>query len=573
MLDSVIAGGTVIDGTGAPGRRADVGVRDGRVVAVGEIDEPSERTIDASDLIVTPGFVDAHTHYDAQVWWDPAATPSNWHGVTSVIGGNCGFSLAPIGGDGDADYLRRMMAQVEGIPLEALEEWVPWSWSSFGEFLDGIEGNLVLNAGFMVGHCALRRQVLGADFKRESTPAELAEIVSLMHQSLDGGALGLSTSRSFTEVDGNGDPVPSRWASEDEVLALCRVIGEYEGTGLEANMQGCLGRFDEDEIELLARMSATAHRPLNWNVLGVDATDPERAVWQMRPSVRARELGGRVVALTMPVFADNNQSFTTFCALWLLPGWRAVLDQSADQVIAQLRDSAVRDQMLADARTSNMAMLVEFDRYLIGDVFSDANEQYRNRLVGDIAAESGTDPFQVLVDILAADELRTVLWPQPKTDRASDWEVRRKLWEDPDVVLGGSDAGAHVDRMLGSAYPTRFLADCLRGRRLVPVERAVAMMTDIPARLFGLNGRGRIAEGFHADLAVLDPTVVDAAPVRTVYDLPAGGKRLLADPIGVVRVLVNGTETIVDGAPVDGAGPGTLLRSGRDTSNTDTRAA
>jgi N-acyl-D-aspartate/D-glutamate deacylase len=239
-------------------------------------------------------------------------------------------------------------------------------------------------------------------------------------------------------------------------------------------------------------------------------------------------------------------------------------------VIEQLRDPATRARLLASARDSNMPGMAEFERYLIGEVYSATNEQYRNRLVRDIAREKGQDAFETIVEIVAADDLRTVLWPQPASDGPADWELRRTLWEDPDVVLGGSDAGAHLDRMLGAAYPTRFLGDSLRGKQLVSVERAVQMMTDVPARLFGLRERGRIAEGFHADLTVLDPATVDAAPVRTVFDLPGNAKRLLADPVGVVRVLVNGQETIVDGVPV-GSLPGTVLRSGRDTANTDTR--
>ena len=182
--------------------------------------------------------------------------------------------------------------------------------------------------------------------------------------------------------------------------------------------------------------------------------------------------------------------------------------------------------------------------------------------MGDIAREKGQDPFEAIVEIVAADDLRTVLWPQPGADGPEDWALRRKVWDHPDVVLGGSDAGAHLDRMLGSAYPTQFLADSLRGKQLVPVEEAVRLMTDVPARLFGLRDRGRVAQGYHADLVVLDPATVGAGPVRTVYDLPGNAKRLLADALGVVRVLVNGKVTVEDGVPV-GSVPGTVLRAGR----------
>lgn len=567
MLDYLITGGTVVDGTGSAGVRADVGVRDGRIVEVGTIDEPAQTVLDADGLVVTPGFVDPHTHYDAQLFWDPFATPSSWHGVTSVIGGNCGFTLAPLK-DRDADYTRRMMAQVEGMPLPALEDGVPWGWESFGEYLDSLDGRIGVNAGFMVGHCALRRYVLGEDFARESTADELREIAALLEQSLAAGGLGLSTTRSPTHIDGDGQPVPSRWAAEAEVLRLCELVGKYDGTSLELITEGCIKGFTDEDVELLAQMSATAHRPLNWNVLSVSAKDAEKIPQQLRASERARAVGGRVVALTMPVLADNNMSFLTFCALWLIPGWRDTLNVEVPERIRRLQDPAVRARLLESASTSPLGQLADFSRYLIGDVYSSENEPYRNRMVGEIAAERGQDPFATIVDIVAADELRTVLWPISAVDTDADWEVRRGLWEHPDVLLGGSDAGAHLDRMLGSPYPTRFLGDALRGRQLVPLERAVQLITDLPARLFGLRDRGRIRTGYHADLVVFDPSTVGATPARIAFDLPGDSKRLLADPLGVVRVLVNGHETIADGAPT-GATPGTVLRSGRDTAGTE----
>ncbi len=206
---------------------------------------------------------------------------------------------------------------------------------------------------------------------------------------------------------------------------------------------------------------------------------------------------------------------------------------------------------------------------MIGDVYSEVNEPYRNRIVGEIAAERGEDPFTTIIDIVAADDLRTVLWPLPGADTATDWEMRRNLWDEPDVLIGGSDAGAHLDRMLGSPYPTRFIADSLRGRQLVSLERAVQLMTDVPARVFGLRDRGRIALGNHADIVVLDPGRVGATPARLSFDLPGDSKRLLADPVGVEHVLVNGRETIVSGKPT-GDVPGQILRAGRNTAGTDT---
>ena len=564
MLDYAIKGGTVVDGTGAPPRRADVGIRDGRIVAVGELDEPAAQEIDATGLLVCPGFVDPHTHYDAQLYWDPFATPSSWHGVTSVIGGNCGFTLAPIKAP-DADYTRRMMAKVEGMPLAALEAGVPWTWESFGEYLGGLDGRIAVNAGFMVGHCALRRYVMGEEaVGREAKPEEVDQMVAILHDSLAAGGLGLSTTRSSTHNDGDGQPVASRWASEEELVTLCGVVGEHEGTSLEAIVQGCLDGFSPAEIELFARMSATARRPLNWNVLSVDPDDPGKPDRQLQASRRAREVGGRVVALTMPVNVPMNMSFNTFCALWLIPGWNDVLNVPVPERKQRILDPEVRERMLENAMTSRvLGRLAQFGNYVIGDAFAPELKEVIGRKVSDLAQERGKGNFATLAEIVAADDMRTILWPTPP-DTDDIWKQRSELWQQEDVLLGGSDAGAHLDRMCGSPYPTKFLGDSLRGRQLVPVEEAVRLMTDVPARLFGLRQRGRIAEGFHADIAIVDPATVDAELPLLTPDLPGNSPRLLAKPVGVHRVFVNGVETIVDGEPT-GATAGTVLRSGQET--------
>ncbi len=566
MLDTVIRGGTVVDGTGAPARRADVGIAGGRVAAVGDVDDQARRVLDADGLLVCPGFVDPHTHYDAQLFWDPYATPSSWHGVTTVIGGNCGFTLAPLEAR-DADYTRRLMARVEGMPLGALEAGLPWDWRGFDEYLSRLDGAIGVNAGFLVGHCALRRAVLGEEANlREASGDEVRSVARLLHEALAAGALGLSTSRSPTHVDGDGAPVPSRAASVTEVLELCRVVGEYPGTTLETIIEGCLARFSDDDMALLTDMSVAARRPINWNVLGVDAKDPDRPWHQLEASRRARAAGGRIVALTMPVLVPMTMSFAGYCALWLIPGWGEVFAAPVPERTRLLLDPEVRARMLASARASSLSYtrLAEFGNYVIGDTFSPSNAGLTGRRVDEVARERGTDPFTAIAEIAAADRLETVLWPQPTSDTDDDWALRRKLWEEPDILLGGSDAGAHVDRSCGAPYPTRFLADSLRGRRLVSVERAVQLLTDAPARLFGLRDRGRVEAGAWADLVVLDPTRVDAGPPRVVTDMPGDSFRLVASPVGVAHVLVNGVETIA-GGEVTGATPGTLLRSGRDT--------
>jgi N-acyl-D-aspartate/D-glutamate deacylase len=567
MLDYVIRSGTVIDGTGTPGVIADIGIRDGRIVAIGQVDEAGEVELDATGLMVTPGIVDPHTHYDAQLFWDPSASPSNLHGVTTVIGGNCGFTLAPINAE-DADYIRRMMAKVEGMPLVALETGVPWNWSTFGEYLGRLEGNLGVNAGFLVGHCALRRKVMGAARADEvATEDEVVAMSALLAESLAAGGLGFSSSQSRTHSDGDGKAITSRYADRNEMLAFCEVVRDHEGTTLEYITNGCLDQFSDEEVDLMVTMSTTAQRPLNWNVLTVDPRSPEKAEHQLKASSAATEAGGKIVALTMPTLVPMNMSFLNFCALFLIPGWGDVMNLPVDERMEKLADPEVRTQLndLAHSKAAGVFRgLAGWGDYVIGDTYATSNETFQWRDVAAIAEELGQGTFDTLLDIVLADGLRTVLWPKPAGRDEASWAQRASLWEDPRAMVGGSDAGAHLDRMCGSNYPTSFLGDCLNNRKLVPVERAVQMMTQQPAELFGLRDRGVLAEGKAADLFVFDPQTVGSEPARLVNDLPGDSPRLFANSIGVVRVLVNGVETIVDGKPT-GAVPGSLLRSGQDT--------
>jgi N-acyl-D-aspartate/D-glutamate deacylase len=567
MLDVVIKDATVVDGTGTPGRRADVAVQDGRIVAVGTVDDAAAETVDAEGLVVTPGFVDPHTHYDAQLFWDPSASSSSLHGVTSIVAGNCGFTLAPLA-ERDADYTRRMMAKVEGMPLPALEQGVPWNWSTFAEYLDRLDGQVGVNVAFLVGHCALRRHVMGADaVGSEATPDQVAAMVGLLHECLEAGGLGFSTTLSFTHSDGDGEPVASRWASRDEVLALCGAVRDHEGTTLEYVTDGCLRGFRPDEVELMAAMTLAGRRTLNWNVLTVDAKEPGRYRDQLAANEHAAAAGGRSIALTMPVLVEMNMSFLNYCALFMLPDWGVVMTLPVAERMTKLRDPEVRRHLNDRAHSSDagvFARLTDWGRYQIGDTFSAANDGLKGRAVADLARERGTEPFATLLDVVLADNLRTVLWPIPTDDDGGSWDLRRDAWARDDVLIGGSDAGAHLDRMCGAPYTTQFLADSLRGRRLVSFERAVELITRAPAAMFGLRERGQVRAGYRADLVVLDPSTVGATDASLVNDLPGQTARLFAGAVGIERVLVNGRTIVADGRTT-GDTPGLVLRSGRDT--------
>jgi N-acyl-D-aspartate/D-glutamate deacylase len=570
-MDLAIRNATIVDGTGAAPRLGDVGIRGGRIALVtgpgsAELDGAAE-TINAEGKLLTPGFIDPHTHYDAQLFWDPTASPSNVHGVTTIIGGNCGFTLAPLV-PGDGDYTRRMMAKVEGMPLAALENGIDWDWETFPEYLHRLEGRLGVNAGFLVGHCALRRRVMGsAAVEGEASPEQVEAMKELLAQSIRAGGLGFSTTLARTHSDGDGKPVASRWAGEDELLALASVVSEHAGTTLEFASDGCLDGFSDEEVDFMIRFTRTGNRPLNWNVLTIDSHAPERYRNQLAAMDRCAEAGARVVALTMPVIVGMNMSFLTYCALNMMPDWGPILGLPVDERIEKLKDPGTRrfmEDRAASPEAGVFSRLTGWDIYVIGDTFSEENEGLTGRRVGDIAAETGQRPFDTLLDIVIADDLRTVLWPGATDNDPESWELRRQAWDHPSVMLGGSDAGAHLDRMQGANYPTRFLADCLRGRRLVTVERAVQLMTQVPARLFGLRDRGEIREGAHADLVLVDPETVDSELLTMVDDLPGGTSRLYAGSVGVERVWVGGVETIRDGAST-GQLPGSVIRSGVDT--------
>jgi N-acyl-D-aspartate/D-glutamate deacylase len=569
MLDTLITGGTVIDGTGAPRRRADVGIRDGRVVAVAEpgtVDEPAATTVDATDLVVSPGFVDLHTHYDAQLFWDPTASPSSLHGVTTIIGGNCGFTLAPCGPE-HADYLMRMMARVEGMPLPALEAGLSWDWSSFADWLGRLEGNTAVNAGFLVGHSALRRVVLGDAAHEAASDEQVAQMSVLLEQALAAGALGFSSSQAHTHKDGAGDPVPSRGASHQELIELASAVRAHPGTTLELIVAGSLDGFRDDEVDLMAAMSVAAQRPLNWNALGVSAADPEGWRRQLKASDVAADRGGEVIALVMPHSLRTRMSFLTGFVLDALPGWGPVIGLPVEERIVALRDPEVRrrlDQSAHSPEAGGLQRLADWVNLEVLETFAPENKKYEDRFVGDIARETGRDPFDVLLDIVCADELRTGLGRRAFGDDDATWAERATAWLDPRTIVGASDAGAHLDMMCGAIYSTSLVGPAVRDRELLSLEEAVRQLTTIPAALYGLVDRGQLAEGAYADVVVFDPATVGYQPERTRHDLPGGAPRLYAESTGIEHVLVNGVEIVRSGAAT-GAIPGAILHSGRDT--------
>ncbi len=563
QYDLIIRGGDVIDGTGAPRRRADVGIRGDRIVAIDDLaDADAGAEIDAVGRVVSPGFIDVHTHIDAQVFWDTTVSPSPLHGVTTLIAGNCGFSVQPLSDDpADGEYLMNMLSRVEGMPLRSLQEGVPWDWTSTAEYLDAVDGTLSVNTAFKVGHSALRRVVMGADAtRREATDDELAAMCDLLRAGLDAGAIGFSSSWSSTHNDTEQNMVPSRYAARSELIALCAVLADYPGTSIEFIPK--VGEFGPEEAELMADMAEAGKSPLNWNVLPVNAKSLDAAFEKLKVNDVATERGAKVVALTAPMSLDFRMSFLSGFILDAIPGWEEAMLLPREEKIALLSDPDERAKLgeLAAARHV-MRHFCKWDQLTIFHAGAPQHATYIGQNVGTIAAERGTTAWDTLCDLAIADDLE-LSFGHPAVDEPDEtWEARVRVWRDERAVIGASDAGAHLDMFFSADYATKAIGEAVAKRHLLPLEEAVHMLTAVPADLYSLRDRGRVAEGAFADLIVFDEETISSNPMEMRADLPAGASRLYAEANGVDHVICNGVEIVRAGDFTD-ARPGTVLRLG-----------
>ena len=562
MLDCKIVGGTVIDGSGAPRARHDVGIADGRIVAIGVIDDDARETIDATNLIVAPGFVDSHTHHDAQILWDPTASPSPFHGVTTVIGGNCGFTIAPLGGTGPSavEYLLPMLARVEGMPIDALWAGPAWDWVSFADYLGLIEDHTAVNAGFLVGHSALRRVVMGdAAVGDKADDAQVDAMCRLLAESIAGGGLGFSSSLAATHHDADGNPVPSRFAETSELLALARVLRDKPGTFVALNPG--ITPFRDEDITLITDMALAAGRPLTWNALPIEAHRPDVVASARHLAHHAAERGATVVAQVIPDPRLFYLSFSNGFLFDSLPGWTKFFAIPRDERITALRDPDWRHTLRAGAIDPPQVMRRFFGWETMRLVSTEAPQH--TALVGrtllEIAHEWGSDVYDAFFDLVLAGGIDTSFTPQPSGDDDASWRLRAEVWREPNMLIGASDAGAHLDNASSFTYTTSLLGRAVRERQLIELEEAVRLITDAPARLCGLRSRGRVALGYHADVTIFDESTVAPGPISLRDDLPGGARRLYADAIGIEHVLVNGAE-IVRGGSWTGALPGHVLR-------------
>jgi N-acyl-D-amino-acid deacylase len=551
--DVVIRGGTVIDGTGSPGQVADVAVTDGRISEIG-MGLSGSRVLDATGQVVTPGFIDIHTHYDAQVFWDPSLTPSSFHGVTTVVAGNCGFSIAPVQPDGVA-LLGRTLQHVEDMSFDTLSVGVPWDeFQTFPQYLDAVaRRGTALNFSCYVGHTAVRMYVMGDDaYERAATPDEIARMQSVVAEAMAGGAIGFASSASPTHNGDSGRPVPSRVADLQELRALLQPL-RHGTRGVVALLPG--GVISHDEVFELQREIG---RPFTWTALLTVRDYPYHekvmadhdAAWadgiEVWPQVSCRPL----------VFQMNLlEPFT----LNMRPMFAALMGKSREERLAAYRDPSWREKALAEAAGTGGAIPVNWANISVAS--SGAHPELADRPVVALAEERGCSPLDVVLDISLDDDLGTRFWSvlANNDDEGIAWLLPRD-----NVLLGLADSGAHVSQLCDACFSTDLLGNWVRGRGVMPLERAIHKLTGEPAQVYGLADRGTVTVGKAADLCVFDPETIAPGPLRRVYDFPANGERLTADaPIGVTHTLVNGVPIRVDGASSDeglAARPGEVLR-------------
>jgi N-acyl-D-aspartate/D-glutamate deacylase len=555
-FDLLIRGGTILDGSGAPGRAGDLGIRAGRVAALGEVSGSAPRTIDASGCAVAPGFVDIHTHYDAQVFWDRMLSISPWHGVTTVAIGNCGFGLAPTRPE-HRDLILRTLESVEGMSLEALRAGVgsDWPFETFPEFLDALDARgTAIHVAALVGHTPVRLYVMGEDAtEREATPDEITQMQAIVRGALAAGAIGFATSRAPTHVGYAGKPVPSRAASYAEVEALVGCLAEFDH-GL---LQATVGR--DLFIPQLGDLARATGKTASWTALlaGLFGPDGHRRALELNEKLQAQGIDVVPQVSCRPLVLEFQ-----FAAPFPFESLSVFAPVSAADREGKKRIYADPDwRAKFRARASEATLTRNWDAIAISDV--PGAPELAERSVASVAAERGADPVDLMLDLALASDLEARFrMPVANTDEAEVAELLRH----PGTVLGLSDAGAHASQLCDACAPTHLLGHWVRETGVLSLEEGVRRLTSATADHFGLVGRGRLAVGLPADVVIFDPDTVGCSPLRRVRDFPAGADRLVSDAIGVRAVVVEGTLIREDGRDAvdpDGPLPGHVIRGGK----------
>ena len=563
MHDLIIKGGTIVDGTGNKRFTGDIAIDNGLITAVGKVAGDAKETIDATGLLVAPGWVDIHTHYDGQATWDPLLTPSGWNGVTTAIMGNCGVGFAPVAPD-NRDWMIDLMESVEDIPAATLKAGIDWQWESFPGYLDALERMpRAVNVGAFLGHCALRTYVMGKRGAEDVDPTEdeIAQMTTIMREAMDAGAIGFSTSRTGIHLTPEGDPIPGTFAKEAELMAIARAIGE-SGKGLIEVIPGGMPKVDKtsfaDELDLMKRLSIESGRPLTY----LSAISPKsfdlaekanQAGAQLYPQISSRPVG-------MLFSFENENPFKRF------PSFIELLGLPQPERLARLREPETKARILADKDPA----LTDWSRmfanpwkltYALGD--EPNYEPNPEDGVMAIAERTGRSPAEVGYDLMLESDGKAFLFYAATGYTEGNLDRIRESLLHPLSLLGGSDGGAHCGLIVDAGVPTFMLTHWARDRKYdrLPLEWVVQKQTRETARRFGMTDRGELAPGQRADINLIDMDRLKILAPEVVKDLPAGGTRLMQRADGYMATLVSGVVIQRNGVDT-GARPGGVVRLG-----------
>jgi N-acyl-D-aspartate/D-glutamate deacylase len=556
--DLVIRGGNVIDGTGLPGYTADIALRDGRIAAIGRIEGETRRVVDADGLVVAPGFIDVHTHYDVQLDWDPVASPAMQHGVTTVLTGNCGFTLYPAQPE-DVDWLTGMLTRVEGMSRDAMREGFRWKGGGFADYWRRLEGKLGLNVGGYVGHSAVRRHAMGdAASERAATPAEVETMKELVRAAMREGAVGFSTSQLDIHVGADGRGVPSNFAAPEEIVALCSVLAEFPYGAIEIIPRSHSIGHDDGDRALLYAIAMASGKPVEIGPLGPTPDAP--MAWQrtLEFTREARAKGVRI----HPQFTSQRLGLHLRLADTFvfdeMPAWLGALQGPIPERCRALSDRALRDRLRHELVSVQRAAPFPIEVLEVEHVRDEKNRAWVGRSASELAAERGGDALDAFLDVSIAEDLATGWRTRPNAAaQAFITNVVRESVKEPLVMAGSSDGGAHLASFTGADYTTMLLTDWVPDP--ISLEHAIWRLAGMPAAVHGLVDRGVIRSGAKADLVLFDRKSLAASEHTVVADFPAGTERYYVDAQGYEMVIVNGVPAMEHGKAT-GALPGEVLR-------------
>ena len=556
MYDLLLKGGRIYDGSGMPSSYADVGIRGGKIVEIGRLNGGAKRTLNVDGLAVAPGFIDPHTHLDAQLFWDPLGTSSCFHGVTSVVVGNCGLSLAPAKPE-DRDAVIKSFVRVEAISQRVLEEGIQWKWKSTAEYLDALGTRLGINAAALIGHIAVRHNVMGEDaVERQATAEEIAKMKELVRQGMEAGAVGFSTNQNPRHIREDKKPVASRLAADEELGSLLDVLAEMNSGVVQLSGGGADAR---GRIAYAAQMARRTGRPVLWQSINHSWSRPNHWEEMLANTQRVfKEEGLPIYAMTQAKPFQNRYTLLDAQCFDEFPTWKSAMFSPVPVRKQMFADSAMRKKLRAEAIEDQSPSVFprRWDVIFVDHVKLPKNKIFERKTVQEIARAEGKDGLDWFLDISLEEELETRF---VHTNTQGDPNAVCEILKHPAVMIGQSDAGAHMGYDARFGYSTAFLGCWVRDHGIMSLEEAVNKLTFRVASVFGLSDRGLLRAGFAADIAVFDPATVNTLEPEYVQDLPAKETRMIQKAAGVPHTIVNGEVVIQDGAPT-GAFPGKVLR-------------